>query len=400
MLSPAAAAEIILAHSPLFPTEDCPLASAHGRILRSPVHADRDLPPFDRVTLDGYAVRAATVVPGQPLRIAGTQAAGMMPLTLPAPDTCVEIATGAVLPTGADAVIPYEESAPDPSGTVTFAAAPTLGAAIHRRASDHPAGTALLSPGTRLTGREIAVAASVGAATLRVAMRPSAAIVATGDELVEVDTPAISPHQIRKSNDHALRAALLASGLVARADRFHLRDRATEIESGLRRILAEFDIVLLTGGVSRGKFDHVPRVLAALGVEKQFQGVAQRPGKPFWFGLSPRRLPVFALPGNPVSTYTCLHRYVLPSLARMAGATPPPPDFVPLAAPVAFKSPLALFLPITLATTPQGQRTATPVPFNTSGDFAALIGTSGFVELPPGPVQLPAATALPFTPWT
>ena len=244
------------------------------------------------------------------------------------------------------------------------------------------------------------MAASCGRAFLSVGLRPRVAVVATGDELVEVDAHDIALHQVRKSNDYAVRAALLASNAVAQAERFHLRDQQAEIEQGLHAILAGFDAVILTGGVSRGKFDFVPTALASLGVEKRLQGIAQRPGKPFWFGLSPRRTPVFALPGNPVSTYTCLHRYVLPALAQMSGATPPTPDYVPLANAVSFKPPLAWLPPVRLSSGPDGRRTAATSALNTSGDFGGLVGTDGFVELPPGPGVFPAGTGVRFWAWS
>jgi molybdopterin molybdotransferase len=400
--SPADAERVILSSLPLLPTEHCPLASAHGRILRAAIHADRDLPPFNRVTMDGFALRAAAVAAGtRRFRVSGLQAAGMVPQTLVAATDCIEIATGAIQPHGADAIIPYEEGRrEDEHFVLPDDASVAVGQHLHVRGSDHRAGETLVTPGTRLSGREIAVAASCGRAFLSVGLRPRVAVVATGDELVEVDAHDIALHQVRKSNDYAVRAALLASNAVAQAERFHLRDQQAEIEQGLHAILAGFDAVILTGGVSRGKFDFVPTALASLGVEKRLQGIAQRPGKPFWFGLSPRRTPVFALPGNPVSTYTCLHRYVLPALAQMSGATPPAPDYVPLANAVSFKPPLAWLPPVRLSSGPDGRRTADTSALNTSGDFGGLVGTDGFVELPPGPGVFPAGTGVRFWAWS
>jgi molybdopterin molybdotransferase len=402
MLTPAEAEALILEHIRPLPAEDCPLAQAHGRILRAPIVAERDFPPFDRVTMDGYALRSAAVQAGhRRFRVQGLQAAGMVPLTVDADDSCVEIATGAVQPAGADAIVPYEQVRRDGAfaqldATVVVAA----GQHLHRRGSDAREGDRLVPVGTRLTGREIAVAASCGCATLTVSQRPSVAVVASGDELVEVNAAVVSPHQIRKSNDYALRAALLETGAASRVERFHLRDLKGELEQQLRRILAEFDVVLLTGGVSKGRFDYVPEVLAGLGVVNVVRGVAQRPGKPLWFGVSSRKTPVFALPGNPVSTYICLHRYVLPALARMAGAPAPKPDYLALGSAATFKSPLAWLLPVVVTAAPDGRRFGEPAPFNTSGDFAGLIGTDGFVELPPGPRDFPAGTVARFYAWS
>jgi molybdopterin molybdotransferase len=412
LITPAEAERIILASVPTLPTDDCPLASAHGRILRAPLKADRDLPPFDRVTMDGFALRHAALAAGvRTFRITGFQPAGTVPLAITADDACVEIATGAVLPAGADCIIPYEEtdrSARQPATTgaptavtLTDPASWTAsgpGRNLHRRGSDAPAGSVLIPAGTRLTGREIAVAASCGAGSLRVATLPRIAIVATGDELVDVENPSPAPHQIRRSNDHALRASLLAAG-CALVERFHLRDHAYELETQLRRLLSEFDVLVLTGGVSQGKYDFLPAVLSALGVEKKIHGVAQRPGKPFWFGLTARRVPVFALPGNPVSTLTCFHRYVLPALAAMSGAASPQPEYAALSAPFSFKPALAPLLAVRLENLPDGRRLAHVSATNTSGDFAGLLGTDGFLELPRGPLDLPAGMIAPLWRW-
>ncbi len=404
LVSPAEATRLITAHLPRLPTEDCPLTAAQGRLLREAVVADRPLPPFDRVTMDGYAVCSAELADATVERVltcAAFQAAGMAAKTLDAPGCAIEVATGAVLPTGADAVIPYEETERD-GERIRFAPGVTCeaGQCVHHRGSDFATGHALLAPGTLIQGREIAVAATVGAARLRVAVRPKVAVLATGDELVEVDARMVGPHQIRRSNDHALRATLLQSQWVAHVDRFHLRDHRPEIDATLRRVLAEYDLVLLTGGVSKGKLDHVPQALADLQVTPHLHGVAQRPGKPLWFGTSPRQTPVFALPGNPVSTTICLHRYVLPALRHMAGSPPTAPRTVQLSAPARFAKPFTFFLPVQCEDNGSGLTTAEPAPFNTSGDLGGLLGTDGFVELPAEATDFPVGTVVPFWRWT
>jgi molybdopterin molybdotransferase len=399
MLSVAEAEKQVLeAISPL-PAEDCPLVNAHGRVLRQTLAADRELPPFDRVAMDGYALRHDAWLAGtRRFRVTGVQAAGTLPLSLPANDACIEVMTGAVLPGGTDTVVPYEDTTRGHAGmTVAAGANLAAGQAVHRRGSDHATGSVVVQPGVRLTGREIAVAAACGYAHLAVTLQPEIAVVATGDELVEVSSP-VAPHQIRRSNDYALRAALVAGG-HPRVERYHLRDMRHEIEHLLWHIVAEYDVVLLTGGISKGKFDFLPRVLDELGVKKLFQGVAQRPGKPFWFGLSPRRTPVFALPGNPASSYICLHRYVLPALARMSGLAPEAPRFAVLAERVALQPELTGFLPVKNTPGPRGEEQAAPVPLNTSGDFTGLTDTDGFVELPAGQEELIAGTAVRFWAW-
>lgn len=400
MLTPAAAEQLILEAIAPFHREDCPLAAAHRRVLRSDLRADRELPPFDRVTMDGYALRAAAIAEGTRIfRIEGVQAAGMRAFKLgAATEACIEVMTGAVLPEGADCVVPYEDATRD---GVTIALQETAliasGNAVHRRGSDHRTGDVIVRAGVRLTGREIAVAAACGYAAVTVSQVPKIAVVATGDELVEVDSP-VAPHQIRRSNDHALRAALQTAGYPQVA-RFHFRDVRHEIEHLLWHIIAEYDVVVITGGVSKGKFDYLPAELDRQGVKKVFHSVAQRPGKPLWFGVSARKTPVFALPGNPVSAYTCLHRYVLPALAHASGEAPVPLRTTALSSAVTFKPPLAYMLPVKLSSGPNAELLAIPDPSNTSGDFAGLVGTDGFIELPAERTEFPAGTLAPFRPW-
>jgi molybdopterin molybdotransferase len=398
MLTPSGAEALIFEAIPLFHREDCAIAEAHGRVLRADLRADRDLPPFDRVTMDGFALRSSSLAAGVgKFRVGGTQAAGMRPFTLAASaDSCIEVMTGCMLPEGADCVVPYEDATREGDEMATSATV-AAGGSVHRRGSDHRTGDVIVQAGVRLTGREIAVAASCGNPALTVTHSPKVAVVSTGDELVDVDG-LVAAHQMRRSNDHALRAALIQAG-YPHADRFHMRDVRHEIEHMLWHILAEYDVVLITGGVSKGKFDFLPSELVRQGVKKIFQGVAQRPGKPFWFGLSGRLTPVFALPGNPVSAYTCLHRYVLPALDHASGLVPRPLLKVALAEPVEFKPALACLLPVRLSSGPRAELIATPVPVNSSGDFAGLVGTDGFVELPAAQAEFPAGHIAPFRPW-
>ena len=401
MLTPAEAEKQVLESIAPFHPEDCPIGSAHRRVLRAEIRADRDLPPFNRVTMDGYALRSASLAAGMRVfRVEGVQAAGMRAFKLgAAAESCLEVMTGALVPEGADCVVPYEETSRD-GISVTLnknASQLTAGNAIHGRGSDHVSGEVIVRPGIRLSGCEIAVAAACGYGTLLVSQSPKIAVVATGDELVEVES-AVAPHQIRRSNDHALRAALITAG-YPNVSRFHLRDVRHEIEHLLWHIIAEFDVVVVCGGISKGKFDYLPGELERQGVNKIFQGVAQRPGKPFWFGVSARQTPVFALPGNPVSSYTCLHRYVLPALAHASGLPLSPPRSVVLAEAVTFKPSLACLLPVKLSSGPRAELLATPQPSNTSGDFAGLLGTDGFVELPAEPTRFPVGTIAPFWSW-
>jgi molybdopterin molybdotransferase len=348
------------------------------------------------------ALRAAALGEGQRrFRVEGVQAAGMRAFKLSdAPDACIEVMTGAVLPEGADCVVPYEEIQREGQTAIIAetAAGFVAGHAVHRRGTDHRVNEVIVRAGTRLTGREIAVAAACGHRTLTVTQHPKIAVISTGDELVEVDMP-VAAHQIRRSNDYALRAALIAAGFP-KVSRFHLRDVPHEIEHLLWHVIAEFDCVVVVGGVSKGRFDFIPRQLEQQGVRKRFHGVAQRPGKPMWFGLSARHTPIFALPGNPVSCYTCLHRYVVPALRRATLWTGGENRLAALTVPVSFRAPLAYLLPVKIRSGARGELLAEPMATNTSGDFAGLLGTDGFVELPADQNEFEAGYVAPFWAWS
>ena len=361
-----------------------PLDSAQGEVLQQVLTAERDQPPFDRVTMDGIAIRHAALAAGQrTFSVIGTQGAGSAPLPLAAADACVAIMTGAALPPGADTVVPVERITRD-GGMATVAAdyQPAAGQFVHRRASDHRQGAPLLAPGTLLGAPEMAILTVGGADVVEIARRPAIAVVSTGDELVEVGLP-LAPTQIRASNDRAIAAALTTRGFLD-CERRHLPDNPEVLAGALGELLAEQDVLVLTGGVSMGEFDYVPRVLQDLGMELVFHKVLQRPGQPLWFGVSPEGKPVFALPGNPVSSLACLVRYVAPALVAALGAPPRPVPVVRLAEHVHFAPDLTCFIPVTISWGNDGECLATPKPTNTSGDFVALGGTDGFVVLPRG----------------
>ena len=370
-----------------------------GQVLRQRVTAERDQPPFDRVTMDGIALAHQAFAGGlRTFRIVATQAAGSAPIPLPDRESCVAVMTGAALPPGADTVVPMERITRDSSVAMIEAAyRAKAGQFVHRRASDHRHGDTLLEPGAVLGPPELAILTVGGSDCVDVARRPRIAVISTGDELVEVGQP-LAPTQIRASNDRALAAALVQRGFTDCVRR-HLPDDRAVLERELRQLLAEQDVLILTGGVSMGEFDFVPGVLAAVGMELVFHKVLQRPGMPLWFGVSPAGNPVFALPGNPVSSLVCLVRYVLPALLSALGTAPRPTPMVQLATPVHFEPDLTYFLPVRLEYTVDGRCVAMPKPTNTSGDFVALGGTDGFVELPRGQSDFPAGHATRFFAW-
>jgi molybdopterin molybdotransferase len=397
MLTPAQAETLIEQHLVCLPIESLPLTQAAGAVLRENVYAERDQPPFDRVAMDGIALKSSAAGHAGRLRVCGTQAAGDPPARLTDPESCIEIMTGAMLPQGCDAVVPVEQL--QRSGEfVELARKPvTPWQNVHRRGTDCQQGALLLSAGTRLSAPEVAIAAGAGMARVRVSAQPMIVVISTGNELVEPGE-VIEPHQVRRSNAYGITAALRQHGYTRVADD-HVRDDEAELTERLRFHLRTHDVLILSGGVSMGKLDLVPQVLEKSGVSLVFHHVAQRPGKPMWFGVSQTGPAVFALPGNPVSTLVCLSRYVLPALRSAMGQAPRDPPRIALTAPVEVKVPMAYYLPVSLRTDDWGRTSAEPRPTNGSGDFTSLAGTDGFVELPPGPNTFPKGFVARFFPW-
>jgi molybdopterin molybdotransferase len=372
------------------PVEMARVEAAHGRVLRQPVHADRDFPPFARVMMDGYALRAADLHLSRRFHIAGSAPAGKPRAVLPQEvAACLEVMTGAPLPIGVDVIVPVEETT-RVGGMVRvsdeFEAVPDR--FIHHAGRDAKDGDLLLKAGIRLGSREIGVAASCGAAVLEVSRLPRIVVIPTGDELVAVDAVP-EPHQIRQSNGHAIRAALGREGYSAELA-VPLGDDARIDE--LRDILETNDWLVFTGAISKGARDFLPGLLAQLGCACLFHGVAQRPGKPAGFWLGPQGQAIMALPGNPVSALTGLHAFVLPALAVASGLPQPTPRRVIPASPLNALPDMTLHLPVCLDET--GRVHAAPT--GNSGDFIGLLRSDGFATLPPrGAIQ----AAFPFTPW-
>jgi molybdopterin molybdotransferase len=397
--TPGEAESLVRERVQLLPVESRPLESLAGAILAQAVRSERDQPPFDRVTMDGIAFASQAWREGRRrFRIAGMQAAGRAPLRLEHPADCLEAMTGAVLPEGCDCVVPVERLQVS-EGVATVAddtpVEPFLN--VHTRGLDAREGDLLLARGVSLGAPELAVLASAGLARADVRTEPRIVIVTTGDELVAPDQP-IASWQVRRSNSYALQGALNLRG-YRRVAEDHLPDDAAVLAERLATHLATHDVLVLTGGVSMGRLDHVPSVLRDLGVQEVFHKVAQRPGKPIWFGIGPSGQTVFGLPGNPVSALVCLLRYVVPALAAMLGAPAKPVEQVPLGAPFRVKPAMAFFLPVQVEHSAAQGRVAMPRPTRGSGDFISLLGTDGFVQLPPGPQEFPAGYVAPLYRW-
>lgn len=385
MLSPAEAAALIQQHLTCLPIESLPLPQCMGSVLRENVYAERDQPPFDRVAMDGIALDSAACRDGRrSFRLQGMQAAGDPPLRLSSADACIEVMTGAVLPQGCDTVIPVEQlELVEGHASIKDGIEIAGGQNVHRRATDGRQGELLLSVGTLLRAPEVAVAASAGMSRVRVSTQPTVIVISTGNELIEPGEPILA-HQVRRSNAYGVAAALRQRGFVRVADD-HLPDDMELLRERLTFHLHTHDVLILSGGVSMGRYDLVPKVLEQLGVRLVFHRIAQRPGKPMWFGVADSGQAVFALPGNPVSTLVCLARYVLPALYQAMGQNELPVERIAIADAVQSKASLAFFLPVAVSYDDWGRPWAVPKPTHGSGDFTSLAGTDGFVELPPGP---------------
>jgi molybdopterin molybdotransferase len=399
LFTPQAAQIAIEARVSRLPAETRALELCLGRTLREDVYAERDNPPFDRVCMDGIAINSASFLAGRrDFLIQGTQPAGAPALALAAPSNAIEVTTGAMLAKGADTVIPLEEYAV--VGDIANVRIDACGAAfrnVARRGSDSPREIPMLATGIRLGAREIAVAAAAGLDRLTIARPPRIAVISTGNELVPPGRP-VADHQVRDSNGYALRAALSEHD-VTEVDSEHVADDEGLIVRTVHRHLDARDMIVLTGGVSHGKLDLVRAALAASGVQEVVHQVAQRPGKPMCFGAGPRAQVVFGLPGNPVAALTCLRRYVVPAIARALGASPGLPDRIALASPAPGARRLANFVPVVLRHDDRGGVAAVPRTTHGSGDFLALAGTDGFVELPPSPTDLPTGFLADFYRW-
>lgn len=370
---------IIQAQARNYGVEVVPLEQALGRVLAIDLKADRDLPPFNRVAMDGIAIKYEAFKQGtRTFHINATQAGGDRPIEIYTLDACIEIMTGAALPTTVDTVIRYEDLEIE-NGTATILTNDIKrGQNIHQQGKDKQAGDVVAPANKLIDAALIGVAASVGATELRVKTLPKVVVISTGDELVAIqDTPL--PYQIRKSNTYTIQAALQKYKIEA--ELLHIPDDRQSINQELQKCLQKYDVIILSGGISMGKFDYVPEVLEELDVKKLFHKVQQRPGKPFWFGKHANGVLVFALPGNPASTFMCLHRYFVPWLQKSIGL-PEAKVYAALSIDFSFEAPLQYFLQVSLSINATGQLIATPLAGNGSGDFANLVEADAFLELP------------------
>ncbi len=373
-------------------------------VIAQQVLADRDYPPYHRVAMDGIAISFRSWENGaRRFKIEGCQRAGSLQMVLK--DVfkgCIEVMTGAVLPVNCDTVIKYEDLIIS-EGVATLAGGLHVEKMqnVHQKGFDAKAGDVLIPDRSFLSSTHWAVVASSGVSRVKVVRKPVISIISTGNEIVGVDEVP-TEYQIRDSNAYALMSSLRANGFGF-VNHFHLDDEESKIRRMIEGIIKSSDIVIVTGGVSKGKFDFIPKILVEIGVKRIFHGVRQRPGKPMWYGVYNEQKLVFGLPGNPVSTLVCLHRYVLPALWRYMGIEP---DVILRNRPYAvldedyrFNKPLTRFLPVKVRYSKKGIIQATPVTLSGSGDLVSLMKSSGFVELEEDRDFFPAGEAFSLYLW-
>lgn len=375
------ALEIVLAHTPLIPAEEIAFDKAVGRVLAEDIYSDVDLPPFPRSAMDGFALRSEDVsVAPVKLHVIGMIPAGTYPSFAVQSGQAAQIMTGAPVPKGADSVQIVERSRIH-GLEVEILEPVEIGQNIVPCGQEVTTGDTVLKKGTTLDPPAVAVAATVGKTSLRVARRPSVAVIATGDELVPpTEKPGLA--QIRNSNGYSLSAQ--AAHVGARVSYLGVAaDRKASLAELIQKGLTH-DVLLMSGGVSMGSLDLVEEVLQEYDVRILFDKVALKPGKPTVFGVAPKDKLVFGLPGNPVSTMVTFELFVRPALAKMAGSENPQRPYLnaTLKGPLESKGPRRAYLPGWLEANEEGLPWAHPIPTRGSGDIVAFSKANALLVLP------------------
>jgi len=392
MLEVADALAEVLARTRPLPAQPEPLSPGTlGGVLAEDVAADRDSPPFDKSLRDGYAVRSTDRFDAE-LRVVEEIPAGAMPRKEIGPGECARIFTGAPIPAGADAVV-MQEVTTAAGDRVRINVSPRAGAWVYRRGAEMRAGEVVVAAGTILTPATIGVLAGVGRHAARKYITPHVGVVATGDELVHMsDIP--GPGQIRNTNGPMLQALGWVAGTWVQ-DFGIAPDTSDGLRAKIGEAIDDNHIILIAGGVSAGKFDLVPGVLAELGVTAHFHKVRMKPGKPLLFGTRGDTL-VFGLPGNPVSALVCFELFVRPALRKMAGHADPRPRMVnlPLAAPVAESNDRPTYRPAKLEPAAVGWAVR-PLEGGSAPDLRGMAPADALLALPAGDARYDAGMPVP-----
>ena len=379
MISVEEAGKIILSQVRYFGTKIFPYEKALGKILAEDLFADRDLPPFNRATVDGIAIKYNSYERGnRSFTIKTVQAAGQIPVDVTSDSDCIEIMTGAAIDDSLDTVVRYED--------ITIKGEMAIinidikkGQNIHFQGKDKQKGEILVRKNQTITPAIIGIAASIGKTFLSVKENPKINIISTGDEMI---SPELVPSsfQLRQSNGITVQSVLNRYNIES--DRLHLNDDFETLKKEILRCSVEYDVLIMTGGVSMGKFDYLPEICQEIGFEKLFHKIKQRPGKPFWFGKSSDQKFIFAFPGNPVSVFLCLHRYFIPWLKQSLEIKSTSPQWAVLQHDFSFQPSLQYFAQVKTEINDDGLLTAKIFDTNGSGDFSHLAEANAFMELP------------------
>jgi molybdopterin molybdotransferase len=391
MISVDEAKEILSKNPIALANTSLPFQQSLYHTLASDVFADRDAPPFHRVTMDGIAIRAASLKSNKRYRIEGIQAAGQPQLSLSDAHHCLEVMTGAILPKNTDCVIPYEKihlldgvAEVDDTGYSPFHN-------VHLKGTDAKKGDRILQKGTWIHPGKLSVLASLGKAQVEVRQLPKVLVCATGDELVPVAQQPL-PHQIRSSNVFMLEAALKRLGIKGQTA--HLTDHREKLKTEIEKALETYEVLLFSGAVSKGKFDFLPEVFRQLGVEILIHGVRQKPGKPFLFGRKGNRF-VFGFPGNPASTLVCFHAFFKAWLGTSLQRETESSSAI-LSDEVLFNRPVTYHL-LVKTVLREGKVWAVPVKNSGSGDWVHLSEADAFLSLPAVPSVFKKNDVFPIT---
>jgi molybdopterin molybdotransferase len=392
VITPDEALQLVLEHVRCLPSRRLPVTDACGLQLAEPIRADRDYPPFVRATMDGYAVRADDA--GRNVSVVGEIPAGRFVGAVCSSGQCFEIMTGAPCPRGTDAVVPKEYIRRD-GDRVLLPRDVVSGQYVAPRGSECRRGELVLNPGVTITPLAVAVMASFGKSSVQATPKPSVGIITTGTELVPIgEQPKAA--EIRDSNGPMLLALARERGIEQLQQR-HTSDHLDAILAALTD-LAGCDILLLTGGVSVGSYDLVPQALLAFGVDVIFHRVRQKPGKPLLFATKGPQL-FFGLPGNPLASHFCFHRYVTPAIRQTSGKSPSGEVLHgELTEPVPPKPVRTCFV---AARAERDERARTwkirAMPGVTSADIFGACQANCYARIPPGHEEIPAGETVEFS---
>jgi len=369
--------------------ELCGFTELNGRILAEDLKADRDLPPFNRVAMDGYACRREDL--NKPLPISGSVAAGSVPGIRVEPGTCVKVMTGAVLPEGAELIVVVESTTVDASGRMVFHGSDRdkLNINYSRQGEDVQAGQTVLRKGAILSARHAALLASIGMEKIPVIPLPRVGILSTGNEVIDpASTPQI--HQIRNANAPQL-TSLLERLHITPANYGTIQDDLHSITEAVSRARDENDLVLMSGGVSMGDFDFVPKAMEAAGFRILYDRVAVKPGKPTTFAVS-AGCDLFGLPGNPVSCFVIFEILVKPYLYRTMSALYEPPRIMAVMGADFSRSKTAReeWIPVAI----RNDGTLVPVTYNGSGHYHAMAQADGMILIEKGNSKIKKGTSV------